>query len=197
MAKLCEGSRVFTASIDAAASHTDENDKQDQLKNMLGPLYMDITCLGRPRTTGDWTWTYDPPAAPELCFWKNATSSSEYIDFPLPLRVGQKITNVAVVTYGTSSTGNGGDLKLVRRAWETGTGTGGWVTGDVNSIADVETLQAEIFNTATQQKRWTLTPTGTNGIIADGFTYYLEFSASSNADDERISVVGIEAQFGN
>jgi hypothetical protein len=181
MAKYAEGNRVIDASTDTAISSALSNDAEDQLKAMLGPLYVAKTAAHYDNS-GSNHWYYkganDPP------YWDRSGSHANPLHIPLgTLRTGQKITAIKVVVFGDSQTG--GTIKLEANVLD--------ATPDTKT--ELGSAGSDPWNfTGWAIKTITLSPT--SHTVLDFESLFVEFITPTTGT-ARVLGVYYQIQFGN
>lgn len=175
---LAEGDRVETFSSNSLIRHnTYLNEIQDQLRAMLGPLYMSgaVASASYDVSSGN-HWYYI--GTPYL--WES-TGHAEPLIMPFgPLRTGQKIDNLTVHILGT---GAGGTIKFRNQS-----------INPAPAIIDIGNAGADPWDNAGAMTEKTIS--GTPYIITSHKYFFIEFTPNSGASS-KIAGFSFTAQFGN
>jgi hypothetical protein len=198
MAKLVEDARVTTFGVDTAVKHdTYLNEYQDQVRGMVKSLQVDLSGHFIPDTNAGataWAPYFHPAGAifKDWCWQTGAAPNGEYMICPVPLRVGQKITQIDAL-YRDSSR-NGGHIILYRKQWI--------AVGNAANLIQHTSVQ-DIGGANPWNKGGTnfqhIQLTGLSIIIAEGYTYYVSVAASTTGAGilDEFNGLAITAQFGN
>ncbi|MHC4620183.1 MAG: hypothetical protein ACYTEQ_20750 [Planctomycetota bacterium] len=196
MAKLCEDARVATMAVDSAVAHdTFLNEWQDQVRGMVKTLDLDITSLFHADWGDSWAPDYATGGANSPGFRSDAAAGAQLTWAQLPLRVGQKITQVDITYQGITQ--NGGSMALYKQEMRAVGNGASPDAGAPSSLYDIGENAANPWNPTANPNNWHRVQTATSVIIESGWRYYIGIEKSAAAAIHRVSQVYISAQFGN
>lgn len=192
MAKLTEGNRIWTAAAAANVSSANDNELQDQLIAVVEEQEQSLMFMAA--LTGTWE-NFEGSNEMGIRHPSGGSANEEAI-FAVPLRVGQKITDIIVVASnaGAGSGGNGGSIKLRRKLQLTAVATGDNTYSDVT---DGDIGGANPFAIAAPNNYEPFTKTVGHVIVA-GYTYAIVVQSSGDAT-YAIGIVDVivKSQMGN
>jgi hypothetical protein len=189
MAKLVEDSRVMTFAQDSEVPHdTYLNEIQDQLRGTHKTLQVCIDSHAFDEHDAGTGWHYDTS---NKYFETTAVGQTMFVG--VPLREGQKITQVDISLYGSTTGASGaGAIYLKKRQLITGTGN-----ASLNAASSVQQIGGSTpWSTNSLWDR--ITVSGLSYVIDTDYSYFFEITGpTAGAYTARWADFIVTAQFGN
>lgn len=188
MAKLVEDSRVQTFAADTLVAHdTYLNEIQDQLRGTHKARQLDVMSCFHPESPSPSWYLVEGLVTANTFHWYCTGTTGKLVGH-LPLRIGEKITQIDCVLNGGNT---GGNIDLYKEQWLTGTGSA-QPNAPTKIVADIG--GADPWNTGGNYDR--VTVSGLAITIDADYKYYF-VAIGDGIGTDRIENFSITAQFGN
>lgn len=179
--KLVEGNRLFDASADTSGGlDADMNELQDQLLASNKALYMSVFRLGQSANNA--LWDNDNER------WDLGSGGTDNVQIQLPLRAGQKITDVKMTLYHSGADTAGGGIVLYSQPTTP--------SGGAMPARNAEKTWADPWNQGGAATYYVEDDTSLAITVAAQTDYYIEF-IGLGTQTTYVTGCEVRAQFGN